>query len=274
MELTVGRMSSKIEPGRGAVARFIQETRAKGRLTFSTRDVAQNAGSPGRALDAALRRQALSGSVTRVSRGLFLIVPPEHRSAGAPPVEWWLDDLMAHLGLPYYLGLLSAAEAHGSSHFALMETQVVTDRWIRPIDVGQIRLRFFRKARLGSTPTEQRRNIWASLVISSPEATVLDLVHRRVCGIGRTSTIVSDLMQSLGKRRLRRALAAADDTPAAQRLGFLLQHLGDEALAAVVERWLADRHPRMIDLEPGDPAGEASNMRWHVRINARLEERG
>ena len=165
-------MVSADKSGRGAVARVIQETHARGRLTFSTREIAQYLGNPGRALDAALRRQALSGSITRISRGLFLIIPAEYRVAGAPPVEWWLDDLMAHLGLPYYLGLLSAAEAHGSSHFAVMETQVVTGRWIRPIDVGQIRLRFFQKARLDGTPTEQRSNSWASLVISSPEATV------------------------------------------------------------------------------------------------------
>jgi predicted transcriptional regulator of viral defense system len=262
------------EPARGAVARFVQETQARGRLTFSTGEVAHNVGIQGRALDAALRRQTLSGCITRVSRGLFLIVPPEYRSAGAPPVEWWLDDLMVHLGLPYYLGLLSAAEAHGSSHFAVMETQVVTDRWIRPIDVGQTLLRFFQKARIDSTPKEQRRNSWASLVISSPEATVLDLVHRRVCGIERTSMIVSDLAQSFGKRRLLKALTAADDTAAAQRLGFLFEQLGNEALAAVVERWLAKRQPRMVDLEPGDPARGETNMRWHVRMNARLEQRG
>jgi predicted transcriptional regulator of viral defense system len=257
---------------RGAVARFVQETQANGRLTFSTREVAQSVGIKGRTLHAALRRQALAGFIARVSSGLFLIVPPEYRSSGAPPVEWWLDDLMAHLDLPYYLGLLSAAEAHGSSHFALMETQIVASRWIRPIDVGQTRLRFFQKARLESTPKEQRRNRWASLSISSPEATVLDLAHRRICGIGRTSMIVSDLMQSFGKRRLLKALESADDTPAAQRLGFLLQHLGNEVLAAVVERWIGKRHPRMVDLEPGDPAEGSINIRWRVRINARLEQ--
>jgi predicted transcriptional regulator of viral defense system len=261
-------------PIRGRVARFVQETQASGRLTFSTQEVGQTVGIQGRNLYAALRRQALSGSITRVSRGLFLIVPPEYRSSGAPPVEWWLGDLMAHLGLPYYLGLLSAAEAHGSSHFALMETQIVAARWIRPIDIGQIRLRFFQKARVESTPKEQRSNRWATLAISSPEATVLDLLNRRVCGIGRTSMIVSDLMQSFGKRRLRKALESADDTPAAQRLGFLLQHLGNEAMAAVVERWLVKQHPRMVDLEPGDPAEGRTNTRWRVRINARLEQSG
>jgi predicted transcriptional regulator of viral defense system len=266
-------MNRGLLPRRGAVARLIRDTQASGRLTVSTQEIAQQAGI-GRALDAALRRQALSGCITRVSRGLFLVVPPEYRSVGAPPVEWWLDDLMAHLGLPYYLGLLSAAEAHGSSHFAVMETQVVAGRWIRPINVGRTRLRFFQKARLESTPVEQRKNSWASLAISSPEATVLDIVHRRVCGIGRTAMVLSDLMPSFGKRRVLKALTAAGDTVVAQRLGFLLQHLGNEALAAVVERWLGKRRPRLIDLEPGDSAEGETNMRWHVRINAKLEERG
>jgi len=36
-----------------------------------------------------------------------LIVSPEHRSMGSPPVAWWLDDYFSWLGHPYYLALFN-----------------------------------------------------------------------------------------------------------------------------------------------------------------------
>ena len=45
---------------------------------------------------------------TRVTprRDFFLIVSPEYRTLGAPPVEWWLDAFCKYRQQPYYLGLL------------------------------------------------------------------------------------------------------------------------------------------------------------------------
>ncbi|MET4476678.1 hypothetical protein ABIB66_001194 [Bradyrhizobium sp. F1.13.3] len=45
-----------------------------------------------------MRRLAKKGAIRRLlpKSPAFVIVPPEHRTTGLPPVEWWLDDLMAH----------------------------------------------------------------------------------------------------------------------------------------------------------------------------------
>jgi predicted transcriptional regulator of viral defense system len=254
----------------GFVAKFVEEVQSRGRLVFSADDLVSR-GKSGEGLEAGLRRYAATGAIRRISGGAFVIVPPEHRSMGAPPVEWWLDDFMAHHGLEYYLGLLSAAEAHGSAHFAVMETHVVTSKWLRPIELGRLKIRFFQKRGVGVTPMDAWQNQWATVKVSSPEATVLDLLHLRPCGVARIAMILSDLAKSFKKTRLRDALDVTDTTAAAQRLGFLLQNTGNEAMASVVEQWLASRKPQPISFEAGGQAHWATSRSWKIKINASLE---
>ena len=49
-------------------------------------------------------------------RGFYLIVDPGHRELGALPATAWIDDLMRFHGVPYYVGLLTAAALHGAAH--------------------------------------------------------------------------------------------------------------------------------------------------------------
>lgn len=258
---------------RSFVAGFVEAVQSGGRLSFSLRDVERATGAASTRLRSALYRLAASGAIIRITpkADFFLIVPPEYRSLGVPPVEYWLDDFMAHFRLPYYLGLLSAAEAYGSAHFAVMETQVATQRWMRSITVGRTRLRFFQKPNIAATPIERRQNLWGQLAVSSPEATVIDLLHFEACSIGRVALILEDLVKSFRVTRLIAALTAADDTPTAQRLGYLLQRAGADRLASAIEFWLRNRHPRKVDLEAGAGAAESEDAKWRVRINANFE---
>ena len=257
----------------GFVADFVASVQGSGRLTFSVSDIALQTSVAGANLQAALLRHAATGAITRISRkaDFFVIVPPEYRALGAPPVEWWLGDLMGHSGLSYYLGLLSAAEAHGSAHFAVMETQVVTSRWLRPLEIGRTRLRFFAKSDLLHVPTENRHNQWGTVAVSEPEPTVLDLLRYRPCGIERTAMILADLARSFRKDRLVQSLNAADDTPSAQRLGYLLERHGASRSADVVKAWLVGHHPRKVDLEVGGPSPWEDDIAWHIRVNSNLE---
>lgn len=257
----------------GFVADYVASVQGSGKLTFSAQDVAERTGATGANLQAALLRHAATGAITRISRkaDFFVIVSPEHRSLGAPPIEWWLGDLMDHFGLSYYLALLSAAEAHGPAHFAVMETQVITTRWLRPLEIGRTRLRFFAKSDLDGMPTEVRQNQWGSVVVSGPETTILDLLRYRPCGVERTAMILADIGKSFRKERLIQALNAANDTPSAQRLGFLLEHGVSSKLANVVRAWLTGRHPRKVDLESGGSSPWHDDMTWYVRVNSNLE---
>ena len=259
---------------RGFVPRFVEEVQARGRLTFTLSEIKARRIDEGRALEAALRRHAASGAIRRVSRkgGFFIIVPPEFRAMGAPPLDWWLDDYMAHLRLPYYLGLLSAAEWHGSAHFAVMGSQVMVSRRLKPVEVGRTRIRFFLKARAEATPKVRRDNLWGSVAISTPEATLLDLLrYSPGGGIDRITLVAADLAKSCRVPALKAALDAADDTASAQRLGFLLEQLGRKNLTGTIATWLSNRPLRTVDLEAGGAAPWDKSPRWHIRINAKTE---
>lgn len=89
---------------------------AAGRGVFSADEAQKEIGiSRGAFLDAAERLQR-RGQLIRPRRGFYVIVPPQHATAGAPPPEWYIDALMRHEKRPYYVGLLAAAAAHGASH--------------------------------------------------------------------------------------------------------------------------------------------------------------
>jgi AbiEi antitoxin C-terminal domain len=249
---------------------FIAKVQADGRLFFSAEEIPSRGGS--RAAEAALRRLAKKGAIRRLlpKSSAFVIVPPEHRTMGLPPVEWWLDDLMAHFGQDYYLGLLSAAAAYGSSHFAVMETQVVTTKWLRPIENGRHRIRFFQKTRVREASTSTRQNSWGALRVAAPATTALDLVAYPVCSPAQTRLILSDLAPIIPSIELSKALAVQADVPAAQRLGLLLDRAGASKAAGTVAGWLRGKATALVDLEPraGDGAIDA---KWNVRVNTGLE---
>src|SRR5262249_3482365 len=133
----------------------------------------------------------LKNRVTRVSprQPFYLIVGPEHRAIGAPPVEWWLHDYFAWLEQPYYLALQSAAISLGSNPQALQVTQVMTKTARRVLEVGRIRVQFFVKCTVEQTPTQSVTNAFAPLKVSTPEATVFDLIRYsgRIGGISRVA---------------------------------------------------------------------------------------
>ncbi len=89
---------------------------SQGRFTFTTAD-ARTAldGSSEKAVVAALERAEADRLIASPVRGFHVVLPLEDRSIGTPSWRLFLDPLMTHLGMPYYVGLLTAASIHGAS---------------------------------------------------------------------------------------------------------------------------------------------------------------
>src|SRR3972149_8651136 len=134
------------------VAEFVADLQSKGRYTF-TRDEAQKALSlSGLALKKSLERLSKKKSIVLVHRGFYVVVPLEYRARGILPPEWFVRDLMQFMERDYYVGLLSAAAIHGAAHQQPQEFHVVIPRSQRDIQIGNLSIRFFKKAHLLSTP--------------------------------------------------------------------------------------------------------------------------
>ena len=215
----------------------------------------------------------LGGLVVRVSRRqpFFLIVTPEHRVFGGPPIEWWLDDYFRWLGHPYYLALHSAAGTYGANPQALQVTQVMTDNPRREIQVGRVRVQFFVKRRIEQTPTQMLANAHAPLHVSTPEATAFDLVRYapRLGGIGPAIEILAPLLPLLRAPELKRLMAIEHEPATAQRLGYLIEQAGHGRMAEVIHRGLPSRPP-VVSLVSAAADQEIGPLveRWRLRENS------
>ncbi len=256
---------------------FIDRLQALGRYVF-TRDEALKALHVSEiALKNALWRLNKAGRFVSPRRGFYVIVPLEYRAAGALPPSWFIRDLMAYLGRPYYVGLLSAAALHGAAHQSPQEFQVVTDRPLRPIEVGRARIRFVKKSHLAKTPTVGIKTPTGEIRVSSPEATVLDLVRypEHAGYLSNVATVLSELAERLDPEALVRA-AEADGEPAyAQRLGYLLDRIGRAEVAALLAEWIRTKAPGVTPLRPDRPTADAQrDARWRVAANEEVETDG
>lgn len=251
--------------------RFIDDLQSIGRLSFSASEFEEKCGLSPLAARGRLRR--LRSLVERVSRGYLLIVPPEFRAQGAPPVEAWLDDYFRWLGHPYYVALQSAAGIHGSNPQAIQTVQVMTDSPRREIAVGRLRIRFFLKRQAVRTPVQEVPASYAPLRVSTPSATIFDLVRYapRIGGIGRAAETLGPLLPGIPVHELRLSLDLEEDVPTAQRLGYVVEKLGQEKLAGTIRAWLPEALP-WIPLSGGRRvvrADAARFPRWHVWDAAR-----
>lgn len=232
----------------------------RGRLNLRTADIADHLPNVGaEALRQALQRQQKKGRIVRTSRGSehWIIVPHQDAAIGAPPLEVWLDTYLSRaLGIPYYVGLLSAAEAYGVSPQAVMVTQVMASGARRPVQVGRNLLVFHKRVRVAEMPTQWYETPVGRFRISTPALTAIELVSRQdlAGGISRVAEVVQGLAPSIRTKGLAEALNAVGEVPAAQRLGALLARAGQSALAGRVRNWLNDKRTRNIALTPGDSA--------------------
>jgi predicted transcriptional regulator of viral defense system len=225
------------------------------------------------ALDNSLLRLKKRGRVVSPRRGFHVIVPTEYRSAGAPPPSWFIDDLMRFLRQPYYVGLLSAAALHGASHQQSMVFQVVTDRPTRPAVAGRARVEFRMSRSVEVTPMEVTQTETGSMLISTPEATAVDLARfAHACGgWGNVATVLAELAEQIDPEKLR-LLAVTARTPELQRLGFLLDRVGRPQLADSLLQVLSSRRYRRVLLAPDASRGSASAASpWRVIPNEGIE---
>ena len=180
---------------------------------------------------------------------------------------------MVHLGLDYYAGLLSAASLHGAAHQAPMVFQTVVARnrpWIR---CGRVQVDFVARANVAEIPTVQKNTLRGLLRVSTPEATAFDLVGYpgHSGGLSNVATVLSDLAESLDAAKLVAEMGHSP-RPWAQRLGYLLERAGAEALAAPLAEHVAARTKEYVPLRPRKPAARASHVpRWRLLLNEAVE---
>ncbi len=251
---------------------YITDLAASGRYHFTTAEAARELRVSPVATRAALRRLAGKGAIASPARGFHVIVPPEYRRLGCLPPEQFIPQLMALRRLPYYVGLLSAAELHGAAHHRPQQFQVMVERPRPAITCGQVRVAFVARRAVAGAPVEERNTPRGTVLVSTPEVTALDLAGypARVGGLDVVATVVSELVEKLDAAKLAEAAALAP-TPWAQRLGYVLELVGGEVPAAALADLVRRRAREYVPLATGARHGKQRSTRWRLELNASIE---
>ncbi len=256
-----------------SLAELVDALQSSGTYVFRRDEALSALGISEVAFKNATRRLAAKRRIVAPRRGFFVIVPLEYRSAGTPPPSWFVADLMAFHRQAYYVGLLSAAALHGAAHQQPQEFQVLTERPLRPVRAGRMRLRFFKKRHLEKTPALDVKTETGSMRVSTPEATALDLLRyvESAGGLGNVATILAELAEAIDGGRLVDA-AHDEELSVVQRLGFLLELVGAREVANPLGRWIAERRPRSVLLRPsGGSRSAPKSSPWQVIVNETVE---
>ena len=223
------------------------------------------------AIGKALLRLAQKGRIRRIRNGYYVIVPIEFSSQGLPPYDWYLEDLMQALNQPYYVGLLSAAALHGAGHQQVQQLQLVVPRQERPLKSKGLSIRFFRKQAFAATPIVHLKGHSGHFPVSTPEATAFDLIRhaRQLGGLDAVTTVLAELAESMSTAGLGTAAAAETDATQIQRIGWLLDHLGQTALADALHHALSASRPLpRTPLDSTAPRiGRTHANRWRILEN-------
>ncbi|MFN7943041.1 MAG: type IV toxin-antitoxin system AbiEi family antitoxin [Thermoanaerobaculia bacterium] len=261
------------EPSRPAARKLVLDWAARGRYLFSTAEVVRDLGVSDVAARAALRRLKAKGEIATPYRGIHLFVPPEYQSLGCLPPEQFVPQLMERLSVAHYAGLLTAARYHGAAHQQPQQFQVVVPKNRPSIRCGRVAVDFVARHNAEAMPTAQVNTPRGYLRVSSPEATAFDLVGypERCGGLDNVATVLAELAEKLDAKRLAE-LGPLSPIPWAQRLGYLLERLGQTSRGEPLAAFVAQSATETASLIPGGERGDAPrNERWKLRINTDVE---
>jgi len=274
MQITVLNISGKLIMKPRSLSEYVDNLQKMGRYTFSKLNAKQETGESDSVLKLSLWRQIKKQRIIKIREGFYAIVPLEYSAIGSLPPEWFISDLMDHLDLPYYVGLLSAAAIFGSAHQQPQEFHVVVPKVIRSIKVANIHIRFFQKINMKLSPIQKVKTQTGFMRISNPAVTAIDLIAYadRVGGLDRIFTVLQELSEKLTAESIVDAAKKERQLSYVQRLGWLLEKGGYLNLVMQLADWIAKKNPRETPLDPSLPRkGFSRDSRWKVIVNTNVE---
>jgi predicted transcriptional regulator of viral defense system len=252
---------------------YIDGLATAGRYHFTSGDARAALGVSPAAAKLALNRLSKQNLIASPARGFYVIVPPEYRSLNCLPAEQFIPALMERLNLPYYAGLLTAAQYHGAAHQRPQAFQVFVAANRRPIRCGAVRVDFLARKRLKDVTVENVNTPRGTLHVSSPEATALDLVGYagRAGGLNQVATVLAELAGRLDAEKLA-AVARTAPVSWAQRLGYLLEDLGFAEKASALKAYVGRNAKQATALLPGASRKRVRrNKEWKLDVNATVD---
>lgn len=257
------------------LSQWIDQRQRSGYYSFIRSEAEKNLEISAQAMSKSLDRLQNRNRTRRIRKQFYVILPVEYQQIGMIPPDWFIHELMEYLGESYYVGLLTAAGLEGAGHQQVQQYQVVVNQYLPPIKLSSLSIRFFRKQTMGKTPLIQIKGHSGMLPVSTPAATALDLVRysTRIGGIDSVATAISELSEQMEPEDLQECSRVEPASSVIQRLGWILDELGEVELADFLYKQLVKirKHPKRALLDPsGHRNGDSAN-RWKVTKNVNLD---
>ena len=262
-----------------SIASWIGEKPPRGKYTFTKDEVVaafpdMSAGTIARALT----REVSKGRIMSPLRGFYVIVPDEYVLRGTVPQPFYLDDMMQYLGRKYYVALLSAASYHGASHQVPLSFSVMIEPpSMRNKKGDKYQTLFFCKSHIPEKYVEKRQTRNGYLNVSGPELTAVDLItyQAKTGSVTRAATVLVELVEKLDFGRLESDFVEQVPLSSLQRLGYILEVVLEETVAADAVHDLMKRagaQMQYVPLKAGKRAvGCEKDFRWKILVNETIE---
>ena len=229
-------------------------------------------------LKTALSRAASKGIIVSVWQNFYVVVPTEYRLRGEVPPSFYIDQLMKYLRRNYYVSGLSAAALRGASHQRAMVFQVTVDGGpIRSSVKNGTRLEFTLRNTLPEGFVGQVKTKTGYMNVSSPELTALDIVagEQKIGGLSRAAEVLSELCESMRWDETKLPLLDAFSMAVIQRLGYLLEKVGEQNFADSLHSLVLSgkRIMRLAPLKQSATISDdmAVDSRWKIIENYELD---
>lgn len=245
---------------------YLQECQATGKFLFLKGEAAQALNISNAAILKSIQRLAHKKKIAFLKKSLYQILTPEYSHQGSLPPEWFVHDLMMHLKVPYYVGLLTAASFHGAAHQAPQTFQVICQQKIPTLTSGSIRIEFHYRKNLGDIPIQSFKTPAGYVQVSTPEETAFDLIRYLYQSghLDHVATVLSKLAEvikavDLAKASEKRSIFLI------QRLGYLLDRLNHDALTEEMYHLVSKKIKRYIPLRSDKSSAQGvRNKKWHI----------
>lgn len=260
---------------------YIKEIRKNGQRYFTLEQLMTDQSLSKNAALNAIYRLRGHGELISPARGLYVIVPPEHQPHGSIPAEELVPLVMKHLGVNYYVALLTAGLFHGATHQKPARFQVISDKRIKHSSTfGDVEIDFIYKKSVLGLPTQDFTVSTGYLKVAIPELVALDLLEypNHAGGLNHIATVFSELIENLDPVKL---INLAKDTHAEyqlQRIGYILDHIDmmDEKNAEIATSALAlyvkENKPSYLPLASEiSKTGYPRCKKWRIIENSEIE---
>lgn len=268
------RINHNLKTARSRTANLIMALYDSGKTMFTTTEAAQITGLSGPLASSLIHKAEQRGLVSRLKRGLFVLVPPELGTTSEYAGNPYLIVRYLVSGAPYFLSHATAMELHRmvtQPQFTIFVscTKRISNQTLRGT---QFRFLFLKPDDLfGTTKHWVTKQEYAE--ISDLERTVIDgLRHPENCG-GITEVAKGLWMRHIDihVNKLIEYSTRLNVGAVRRRLGYLLELFG---IATATElRSLQDTlTATYVPLDPSLPSEGTHIAKWRLQLNVSREE--